>query len=288
MNNISDNDHNEFEKELGAISLLDPTSNYSKRARALLSAEKQRSFSLRPFSTWLSTVGVVVATAIIGILVFWRPVESPNKLVENDSFDLPLDASQVAGQLDPSYEPGVHYTELDPPIPLDEMTEDEIRYFFSYPCNPCYEFEEILEDWYEAELNEYSLILTPAIWSDEMRHYAQVYYLAQEFGVLDQAHRQIFESLHDSGEHLDDLPSLIRFFGRFGISRQQVISDFNSEKILEQIQAAEQANQDYSVQSTPMLVVNGRFIVKPGREMGQREILKVVEYLIGDEEVSGL
>ena len=280
MNSNSNDDPSELERELSAFTLVKPTPGYATRAEELLVAQQEtrRKFWL-PYAG-LATAALVLVAAVIGLPKLWEERTAiDNQLVDNSSFSIP----EVTTQLQRSYESGVHYQELEPPIPLEEMTEDEIRYYFSYHCNPCYQFEEILEEWYEPELDEFSFIRIPAIWSDEMRHYAQVFFLAEEFGVLDRAHGLIFESLHESGERLDDLPSLIRFFSRLGISQPRVIAMFNSEEMMERVRETEQSNRDYSVQSTPMLVVNRRYMVQPNQEVGQTQMLRIAEYLVENQ-----
>ena len=119
----------------------------------------------------------------------------------------------------------------------------------------------------------------PAIWSERMGFHARAYYTAETLGVLNRAHDRLYDAMQDRDQSLDDEQSLIRFFSELGMSASNFLAAFNSEITLSKVSLAEFANQNYQIQATPTLYVDGRYGITATTAAEFQEILTVAGYL---------
>lgn len=272
----------ELEKQLGSLSLVEPSENYSKLA-AVLSEQPKMPEAESEYS-WLGFSAAFVVSCITLVGVGFA-IRDAGLLNESQTVSVPLsitDTSPSAASIvqEQEYLAGVHYQEFEPQTSADERQLAGLQVFFSYPCFPCFEFEQILEDWHTGQSSQLDLAYVPAIWSEETSHYAQVYYAADSLGIAPQSHELLFEALHQDELMLRELPILLRFFQTLGISEQQFLSAFNSEATRLRVNQAEQANRDYMIRSVPSLVVDCHYYIALNSEVAQSNMLDVAQYLI--------
>ncbi|MFT5575236.1 MAG: thiol:disulfide interchange protein DsbA, partial [Bermanella sp.] len=68
-----------------------------------------------------------------------------------------------------------------------------------------------------------------------------------------------------------------------GVSEDKFRKVFNSFSVKSQVEQADARARGYGISGTPEMVVNGKFRVSTRTAGGQREMLKVVEYLVEQE-----
>lgn len=278
-----DSDHNnhdadELEKRLYTIGLARPSEKYLRIPEQLASTSSA--------TAWLNWRWLSVAAAAIviasGAILSLSTIDSgvfpaePPVLATEDSNPAVETTSAIAGR----YMEGMHYTALPNPIGLTDGSTTEVSMFFWYPCWPCSSFEEHLAAW-ESDLPA-DIILTriPAIWSAEMRFQAQAYYTAQLLGVEDETHRRFYTAFQKNNSTINSEQDLQLFFEGFGVSALEFMRLFHSDVLQERIQQAEQANNDYQIQSTPSLFVAGKYAISPQTAGGLEEMLEVADYLL--------
>lgn len=289
MNSMNTEPSDDFEKRLASLSIVEPSDEYRNLIAAIDEVPKSHLATNRKSLLGYSIAFGLVFAAVIGVGITTRDEYIPHEgqyISESTSIN-DLSPVVTGSSLEQPYLLGTHYTEPEISRLLGEQPFSDIKVFFSYPCFPCYEFNEILEEWRDVDPLELEVMYVPATWSEELRHYAQVFYTAENLGVLEQAHQQLFEALHQEGLVLEELPSLIRFFSSLGISPQRFLSVFNSEATLSRVRETEQTNQEYMIRSAPALVVDCRYLITPNSEVGQREMLEVAQYLIDNRQVEG-
>ena len=193
-------------------------------------------------------------------------------------------SSTTAAQL--LFEEGKHYFPLDTPVATQSGDKAEIVEVFSYGCPHCYEFEESLEPWLESLPDTVEFRRVPASLGRQFfAQMAAAYYLADEFDVLDQTHGELFKEVHEKRNRaLSTIDGMAEFFGRFGISREQVESGLTSEKMQTQFAAGETAIRDYQITGVPSLVVNGKFRIGRNEHVSSYPMmLEVADFLAAAE-----
>lgn len=272
----------EFEKQLSTLSLIKPSSEYHKLASNLV--EVKNSPHVTDGKSWFEYAAIFGFTCIgvAGVLLtMWNSENAVDGArVSETAVALEPLATVTGTEQTQQYEAGTHYRELILPAAVDGQQLADIQIFFSYPCFPCFEFEKIIADWASTTSSQAEVAYVPAIWSEETRHYARVFYTTERLGIQPSSHQVLYEALHQDELLLEELPILARFFTAFGVSQQQFLSAFNSEDTLNQVRDAELANRNYRIQSVPSLVVDCQYYITLNSEIEQGDLLQVAETLL--------
>jgi thiol:disulfide interchange protein DsbA len=278
MTTRNEHEFNELEKQLSSLSLVEPSATYGEIINQLKNNKPNPWWKNWP----VSAGGIVFSLVIVSLLVFDNSSlinPQPDTSIETSEAVTPVIASQ-ASQQNTSYIEGTHYIELPVPVEMESPDTNELVVFFWYPCDPCHQFNDHLQQW-EA-VNDPSITVTqiPAIWSDSMQRHARAYYTAETLGVLELAHNRLYAAAQGDKDALNDQLVLSRLFGAVGVSATEFREAYNSRVTLDRVAQAEQANRNYQVQGTPALFVNGRYMIAPVAGVGFAEMLKVAEYLM--------
>jgi len=88
------------------------------------------------------------------------------------------------------------YTELKPPLPVDNDGRIQVLEFFWYGCIHCYNLEPTVEKWEKTLPKDVEFRRVPAIFNDRWALDAQIFYAFEALGVLDKLHRPFFDAIH--------------------------------------------------------------------------------------------
>jgi protein dithiol oxidoreductase (disulfide-forming) len=172
-------------------------------------------------------------------------------------------AQQVARQVaTPPFEAGKHYTVLSPAQPTSTSPgKVEVTEIFMFGCPGCSGFEPYIQAWLEKKPDYINFVRLPAQWSShpESAMHARAYYTAEALGKLGEFEEDFFNEVHRNGNLLDTEGKLISFFAAHGIDEAAFKSTFNSFAVNTKLKRAEELVERYRVQSTPTVVVNGKY-----------------------------
>lgn len=274
--------NDEFEKQLSALSLIEPSEEYHKLAASIVDGRNNLPVSNR--KSWLGAAAAFGFTcvAVAGLMyTVWEEEKlAERSLVIDTPFNSATSTIVVSNEESPLYVAGTHYQEFESSDPVGVQQLADISIFFSYPCFPCFKFEEVIDDWARSTSSQPAIAYVPAIWSEETRYYAQVFYATERLGIRQDSHKLLYQALHEDELMLQELPVLSRFFTSLGISQQQFLTAFNSEATLNQVRVAEQANRSYRIQSVPSLLVDCEYHIALNSEVTQANMLPIAEYLL--------
>ena len=175
-----------------------------------------------------------------------------------------LGAAEVAAQqvATPPFEAGKHYAVLTPPQPTStDPGKVEVAEIFMFGCPGCFGFEPYIEAWLEQKPDYINFVRIPAQWSShpESPMHARAYYTAEALGKLGEIERPFFDEVHMKGNLLDTEEKLTTFFAAHGVDAATFKSTFNSFAVNAKLKRAEELVQRYRVQSTPTVIVNGKY-----------------------------
>jgi protein dithiol oxidoreductase (disulfide-forming) len=197
-------------------------------------------------------------------------------------------AAEVAAQQAATspFEAGKHYAVLTPPQPTStDPGKVEVAEIFMFGCPGCFGFEPYIEAWLEQKPDYINFIRIPAQWSShpESPMHARAYYTAEALGKLGKIERPFFDEVHMKGNLLDTEEKLATFFGAHGVDAATFKSTFNSFAVNAKLKRAEELVGRYRVQSTPSVVVNGKYLTV-GRMAGSVEAwFAIIEELAARE-----
>lgn len=185
-----------------------------------------------------------------------------------------------------AYEEGTHYVEL--PIPRNTGAPNSIvvTEYFSYGCPHCYQFDSMLMDWYETKPEGVVFRRSPAVWNRDYKVYAQAFYAAEAFGIVERIHRPMFEAIHVKGRSLNDPQALAVFFAEFGIEPKDFAKVFNSFGVNASVQQAGARGRAFRATGVPAMIVNGKYRVEGSMAGSNAEMLNVVNFLIEKEKAA--
>ena len=182
------------------------------------------------------------------------------------------------------YIAGTHYERLEQPVRTADESKIEVLEIFWYGCPACYTFEPILNNWVENRASDIVFVRFPAVFNPLMKVHAQIYYMSQTLGVLEQTHGKVFDALVPQRKTLRSERQIVDLFVEYGIEREQVEKAFNSFAVRTKTNQAEKLTRDYRPKSTPAMVVNGKYLVSiAGAVNSQQEMLRVVDFLTEKE-----
>ena len=195
---------------------------------------------------------------------------------------------------------GTHYVRLAPPqqttVPAGKV---EVMEVFSYACPACNAFQPVMEKLQHALPPNAQLTFLPAAFNpaEDWPMFQRAYLAAQALGIAERTHQAMFDAVWKTGELAvttpgtnrlkDPLPSIAdaaRFYARVaGVNPQQFIAMANSFGIDSKIRAADAQVLAMHVDSTPTLIVNGKYRVLRDSVTSNDQLIELVKYLVARE-----
>jgi len=160
---------------------------------------------------------------------------------------------------------GTHYRRLSPAQPTSATAGTvEVNEFFMYSCIHCYNLEPYVEAWLEDKPDFVDWVPVPTTWNPAVAMHAQAYYAAEALGKLDEMHWPFFKEMHEAGNYLETPAKMAEFFGRFGVSRDDFESVFDSFAVHTKVNRATELIRRYRVDSTPTIIIAGKYTTGRG------------------------
>lgn len=195
---------------------------------------------------------------------------------------LPL-ANIAYGQVE-RFVDGTHYVTLDVPVNTRDSSKIEVIEAFWYGCSHCFRFEPLIEDWKANAPDDIDFMRFPALWNGLMKIHAQIYYTAEALDAIDIVHEPVFNAINLEGNRLQNERQIGELFAAHGIDEEAFSRAFNSFGVRTRVNQAESRMQDYRIQSTPNMIVNGKYLIATGPNVPtQQMMLDIVDFLVARE-----
>ena len=176
------------------------------------------------------------------------------------------------------YRVGLDYTLIDNPLTVKKDGVVEVVESFWYGCGGCYSFEPAINDWSSRQSNDIKFSKMPVPWSPTHRLHAALYYTIDALKLDPSTHSAVFVTIHQEGNFLGTPAKIKEFLAKFGVAPEITENYLNSFTIKNKINRDAKHARQLKISSTPMIVVDGKYIVEPKRSYD--EMLKIVDYLI--------
>jgi len=136
-------------------------------------------------------------------------------------------ANQEAMPSSTNFVAGQHYVALAEPIAV-KSDDIQVSELFWYGCGHCFNLEPHMKS-YRANLPEGAeFVEVPAIFGNQWKFHAQVFYTAQALGIQKDTHEEIFNMLHVKKQRITNLKDVQKLFAKFGQDAKAVESAFKS------------------------------------------------------------
>lgn len=205
-----------------------------------------------------------------------------------------------AGARAATWTEGVQYSHIVPAQPTTAPKgKVEVLEVFSYGCPACNAFQPVVEKLRHALPANAQLAFLPAAFnpSEDWPMFQRAFLAAQALGIAERAHQAMYDAVWKTGELgitqpgtnrlKNPLPSIAdaaRVYARVaGVDAQQFVAMANSFGIDGKMRAADAQIVAMHVESTPTLIVNGKYRVVRDELKDNDELIELVRYLVAKE-----
>ena len=184
------------------------------------------------------------------------------------------------------YSPGNGYTLLSNPVAVVADGKIHVEEAFWYGCPHCYELEGSIGPWSKTLADDVNLTGVPAQFGRAWVAHAQLYYTADILGGLDPVNVPICNAIHRSNQRLlskDEQRKFIMQNTNPKVTAEDFDKAYDSFTVRSRMKQANQRIQAFGINGVPAIIVQGKYVVDASSANGQRNILKVVDFLIEKE-----
>lgn len=167
-----------------------------------------------------------------------------------------------------------------PQQPTADPRRVEVVEFFYYGCRWCNEFEPYLNEWLRRKPADVEFFRQPALRSSRWVTLTAAFYALEGLGALPRLHGQLFRAYHREGVDLEDETKLVKWAQQQGIERDSFERALRSDRVQAKVNAARALTDRYEIESTPSVVVDGRYLTSSGMAGGVAALMDIVEQLV--------
>lgn len=192
---------------------------------------------------------------------------------------------------------GEHYFLISPAQPkVNPANKLEVTEAFSYGCPACDQFYPVMEKLKASLPPEARVEYLPAsfIPSESWPLFQRAFCASQALGLVEKTHAEMFQAIWktgelgivDAGTHRLKFPpprieNVAQFYNRVtGVDRQTFRDIARSGKVETCMQQADAKMIAYEVDSTPTIIVNGKYRLTPNSAGGYEQLIELVKWLL--------
>lgn len=195
---------------------------------------------------------------------------------------IPLSA--IAQPMAPGYREGVDFVTLKAPQPPFAPGKIEVAEVFSYACIHCFTFQPMVNKWKTTMAKDVRWEYVPAAFGGPFDQFAKAYFAAQILGVQEKTHDAVFKGIFTDKLVKQGTPDEVAdLYARFGVDRAKFLATMAGNDVKARMAKARDFAMRSGVESTPTLIVNGKYRVLGRNETGYDGLLKTAEFLVQRE-----
>ncbi len=188
----------------------------------------------------------------------------------------------------PAPVPGTDYEEIQngqPYAPLNGQIE--VVEVFGYVCPACARFAPEVTAWKKKQPADVRVTYVPVAFGKVWEPYAKAFYAADAKGLVDKTHDAVFTAIHlqrslpGEGKPPADPAQIAQWYATYGVDAKEFVSLMNSFGTNAQMSRGMQFAKNTGVESTPTLVVNGKYRVTGGQTYA--DVLRIADHLVAME-----
>ncbi|HEY8683767.1 MAG TPA: thiol:disulfide interchange protein DsbA/DsbL [Rhodanobacter sp.] len=195
---------------------------------------------------------------------------------------------------------GKNYFLIDPAQPTSHPGKIEVTEVFSYACPACNAFHTTADQIASSLPAGAVMNYLPASFRPDENWpvFQRAFYAAQALGVVDKTHDAMFDAAWKSGElatydlktgklkpkeawpTIDDIA---KFYAKYGVDPKEFVAIANSFTINTKMKQADDMMKAYGVDSTPSMVVNGKYRYTASSAGGYPQTVELTQWLVAKE-----
>lgn len=155
---------------------------------------------------------------------------------------------------------GTNYLRIKNPQPVETGKNIEVIEFFSYGCPHCGELEPHLQTWLKTKPADVTFRRVPVMFQPRWESLARVYYTLEAMGEETKLSPEVFAAIYSKGAPLWNEKDFLDWAATKGLDRKKVEDVYKSFTVVGKVNRAKQLAGAYNIQSTPAVIVDGKFI----------------------------
>ena len=156
----------------------------------------------------------------------------------------------------------------------------EVIEFYSYGCNHCRDLEEFLGPWTKKLPADVAFKRVPVAFQPAWTNLGKIYYTLEALGREDLTPK-VFQAIHGANAKLFEEKVFFEWAGNNGLDAAKVQEMWGSFAINSKMNRAKTLATNYSVDSVPMLFVDGKFKIQPHQLKGShKDVPTALDFLI--------
>lgn len=203
---------------------------------------------------------------------------------------LPLAQAQ-SGLPAGKWQQGRHYRVLSPAVtPSVAAGKIEVVEIFWYGCGACFMLDPYLENWKKSgKPAQVEFVRIPVTWNAGARLHARLFYTLQALKQDERLHTKVFDTIHRGGNGLlgrdeaSTLPVMVAWAKQQGITEKAFTDAWNSMWVSTRLRQAEELLRRYRAESTPFMVINGKYSTDIASAGGVPQMLTLINDLANAE-----
>ena len=155
-------------------------------------------------------------------------------------------------------------TALNPPQPVENDGKVEVLEFFAYGCIHCANLEPSLEAWAKKQPADVKVKRIPSPVPLMGIDSTIVYYSLEALGQIERLHPKLFNAAHLEKVVIGNPAVLNKWLEKNGVDPKKYEEVQASFSVATKIKRARKMVEDYKINATPTIIVNGRYSVEQG------------------------
>jgi thiol:disulfide interchange protein DsbA len=181
--------------------------------------------------------------------------------------------------------PGKDYQLINPAQPTSSGTKVEVIEFFYYGCPGCNSLQPPLRAWLKKKPADVEFRRAPVVFQDGWLPLTTAYYAFDAMNLVDKLHHELFSAIHEKKTLeikglLRDPKPLFDWVAKQGVDRQKFVDVFNSFGVRSRTNRSIELPGNYHVDSTPTLVVDGRYLMTPAMAGSYERYFQALDQVI--------
>ncbi len=177
---------------------------------------------------------------------------------------------------------GRDYEPINPPLPVYAAAgKIEVIEFFNFSCPHCFSLLGPFAQWKHArDTADIEFRRQPVIFRRANGLYAKLFYALEAAGLGEEYYRRVFEAIHQEGKLLNSESQILDWFAEQGLEREKMTAIFNSFALRTKVEQAIRGQESYGVNSTPQIIVGGKYRLTPSLSRGYDRMMDTLTELV--------
>lgn len=195
---------------------------------------------------------------------------------------------------------GKNYFRIDPAQPTSHPGKIEVTEVFSYGCPACNGFHSTADQIARslppnAVMNYLAASFRP---DENWPMYQRAFYAAQALNLVGKTHDAMFDAVWKSGElstydlkasglkprsAWPTIEDAAKFYAKYGVDPKEFVGVANSFTVNTKMKRADDLMKAYAVDSTPTMIVNGKYRFTASSAGGYAQSIELTQWLVAKE-----